>query len=576
LRADDGDEADKTADSKPASKKKVTLARVVLKQDLTEGAAGEELFGEKAPRLHEFIGRLDKIAKDSKISGVLLEVREPDLGLGKVDELRAAIGRLRKAGKKVYADVQSASSKDYLVASACDEIFMPPSGSLMITGMQAEVTFFKGLLDNLGVQADFIQIGQFKGAAEPLTRSEMSPEFRKQYEAVIDDYYRQLIKSISTDRHLDATKVKELIDTGLFTADGAKAAGLVDRVCYEDELRDQIKGSFNADEVVVDKEYGKKKVEADLSGVAGVMKLAEMMLGSETTKKSSKGQKIAVIYAVGEIMAGESSAELFGQQALGSDTIVKALRQVEQDKNVKAIVLRVDSPGGSALASDLIWREVVRSKKPVVASMGDVAASGGYYISMGAKKIYAEPGTLTGSIGVVGGKIALRGLLKKVGVTTEVISRGKNSGTMSMMDSFTPGERDAWKRLMTDTYRQFTSKAAEGRKMEVARLEDLAQGRVFTGRMAVENGLVDKLGTLDDAIAEAKTLAGVKADEKIEIEILPEPKGFLEQLLGVSMAEGDVRTIAPQIADALRTTRVLTRLFSQPAVTIMPYRIKFR
>ena len=203
--------------------------------------------------------------------------------------------------------------------------------------------------------------------------------------------------------------------------------------------------------------------------------------------------------------------------------------------------MRVDSPGGSALASDLIWREVVRSKKPFIVSMGDVAASGGYYVSMGANKIFVEPGTLTGSIGVVGGKIALHGLMDKVGITSETISRGKNSGTLSMVEPFTADERAAWKRLMQATYEQFTGKAAKGRKMDPKKLEELAGGRVFTGRQAVANGLADQIGTLDDAIAEAKNMAGIKPDEKVDIWMLPKPKGMLEQLLGGSSAEAEAR-----------------------------------
>ena len=227
------------------------------------------------------------------------------------------------------------------------------------------------------------------------------------------------------------------------------------------------------------------------------------------------------------------------------DVTIKAIREAEEDNTVKAIVLRVDSPGGSALASDLIWREVVRAKKPIVASMAGTAASGGYYISMGADKILAEPGTLTGSIGVVGGKFAIEGMLNKLGVNTDIISRGKAAGVFSATEPFTPTERDAWMRLMTDIYDQFTGKAAEGRKMELAKLQELAQGKVYTGRQAAANGLVDKVGTLGDAVIEAKQLAGLKADEKVEILSLPKPKSFLDQLLEGPSIETEAKALAP-------------------------------
>jgi protease-4 len=564
------------AEKSDAKTKKVTLASIAVINDYPEGLAPEGLFGEAKSHLRELVDRLDKAAKDDKIVGVVLRLREPDIGLAKVGELRAAVARVRKTGKKVFADVHSASTRDYLVASACDQIIMPESGSLMVTGLQAQVLFYKGLLDKLGIQADFIQIGDFKGAAEPMTRNTMSPEFRAQYESVINDYYEFIVQSIAEDRKLDPAKVKSLIDTGLFTAEQARDAHLIDRVAYEDQWRDELKKDLGADEVAITRDYGKKKRDDDLSGMAGLMKIMELLMGGEQKAANSKYNKVALIYIVGTIMTGESTTSFLGGETVGSDTIIKALREVENDAKVKAIVLRVDSPGGSALASDLIWREVVLTKKPLLVSMGDVAASGGYYVSMGAKKIFVEPGTLTGSIGVVGGKLALRGLFDKIGVNSEVISRGKTSGTLSFTDPFTTDEREAWKRMMKGTYEQFTSKAAAGRKMDVKKLEGLAQGRVFTGRMAVANGLADQLGTLDDAIAEAKNLAGFKADEKVELLILPKPKGILEQLLGGSSVEAEARAVAPELLEAMKAGATLRKLFAEPAVTVMPYSVRFK
>ncbi len=359
-----------------------------------------------------------------------------------------------------------------------------------------------------------------------------------------------MVATIAKDRHLDEAQVKAIIDEGLFTAERAKEAKLVDRVCYEDELIASLKESLNAEEVVVDRQYGKKKLDADYSGFGGFMKLMEAMMGVEQPTTANRNPRIALVYAVGPDHVGRKRIESFGgENSVGSDTLVKALRDAKKSDRVKAIVLRVDSPGGSALASDLIWREVANCDKPLVVSMGDVAASGGYYISMAADKIFAEPGTLTGSIGVVGGKMALRGLLDKVGINVQTISRGKNASSFSAIDPFSTSEREAWIRMMKDTYHQFTSKAAEGRKMDADKIEKLAQGRIFTGRMAVENGLVDKLGTLNDAVAEAKTLAGLKADDKIDLQILPKPKNFFEQLFDGPSADSEVRS--PALGDVL-------------------------
>jgi protease-4 len=575
----------KTESAKDEKKTKTvhSFARFALESDLPEGAGQGGLFGDFAPSLHKVIERIDRAGKDAKIHGIVLRLQSPAMGSGKVAELRAAIARARKAGKKVYALVDDVSNGDYLLATACDEIIMPPSGSVTISGVRAEVTFYKDLLEKLGVKADMLQVGDFKGAAEPYTRSEMSPEFRKQFEAVVDDLYNYMIDTVAAERKLDRGRVKDLLDEGLFTAAAAKEAGLIDRVAYEDEFRASLKEQSKADEIKLVDDYAKQKMDVDFSGIGGMVKLMEMMSGGSAKRSSGKGKKIAVVYAVGVIMPGESMSGLFAS-ALGGDTLVKALREAEEDAKVAAIVLRVDSPGGSALASDLVWREIVRIKKPIVASMGDTAASGGYYISMGADKIVAEPATLTGSIGVVGGKMALRGLFDKVGIKTEVISRGKNSGWESMDSPFSESERQAWLNIMKEIYKQFTAKAAEGRKMEVTALEALAGGRIYTGRQAVANKLVDQLGTLDDAVAEAKKLAGIDEKEQVERLILPEPKGLLEELLMGPSVEAkmktgfahELKTVAPRLFDVLDDASSLPRLFSEPAVTVMPFRMRIR
>jgi len=570
------DDKDSTKSSEKA--KKVNFASFTLKTEFSEGPESEGLFGSMQPRLHEVIKRLDEAAADSKLGGVILHIKSPELRPGTNAEVRAAITRIRKADKKVYAFLESAMNQDYVLATACDQIIIPPSDALIINGLQMELTFFKRLFDKLGVRADFIQVGDFKGASEPFTRAEMSPEFRKQLDSVVDDYYQQMVTSIAEARKLDADKVKQLIDQGLFTAEEAKQAGLVDRICYEDELEAQLKSEHQAEELAINRKYGKKqREELDFSGIGGFMKFMELMTGGDAPKKkSSKRPKIAVIYAVGAIMTGESSSGFLDDEMVGSDTIVKAIQKAEEDDSIKAIVLRVNSPGGSALASDLIWREIVRAKKPVIASMGDVAASGGYYISMGAKRIFAEPGTLTGSIGVVGGKIAVKGLLDKIGVNTEVVRRGQNSGTFSITEPFTDHEREAWKRLMGETYKQFTTKVAEGRKLDVARVQELAQGKIYTGRMAVDVKLVDQIGTLQDAVAAAKEMAGLKDEDKAEVEILPEPKSIFDELFGGDQLEAELRSSAPEVVGAIKSLKTMRRLFAEPAVLIMPARITVR
>lgn len=282
-------------------------------------------------------------------------------------------------------------------------------------------------------------------------------------------------------------------------------------------------------------------------------------------------------------MSGSSSqGGLFGVNVLGSDTFIKAVEKAAKDDQVKAIVVRVDSPGGSALASDLMWRALEESGKPLVVSMGDVAASGGYYISMGAERIFAEPGTLTGSIGVVGGKLAVEGLYNKIGITTSVISRGKNSGTFSPMTSFTESEKAAVTKLLHAVYKQFTEKAAEGRKMKYDQLEKLARGRVYTGEMALKIGLVDELGTLEEAIEYARKLGKIPEGEKFEKLILPRPTSPFEQLFGTadtqsrqsSQLSNMLNLLSPELAQQLKKFDLINLLSREKTLTIMPFDLR--
>lgn len=578
LRAAEKEKDDTAAAEK--SKAKISLAEIDIDESYPEGPGQPGVFGDLKPNLAKIIERIDKATADDKVAGIMLHLEDVELGRGKLAELRSAVARARKAGKKVYADLSEGSSATYMLASACDEIVMPPVGMISVAGVRMEFMHFKSLFEKIGVHADFLQMGDYKGAAEPFTREKMSPEFRKQMDLVLDDYYAQLVDTVAADRKLDAGKVKDLIDEGLFTAARAKEVGLIDQVAYGDEFRQQLAQQKHVDSVKLIEDYGKKQLDQeDFSGFAGFMKMVEMLSGAEPKATgTSSSQKIAVIYAVGEINSGDSKSGLRGE-SMGSDTIVKALRDAEKDPKVMGIVLRVDSPGGSAIASDLMWREITRikSKKPVVASMGDIAASGGYYISMGCTKIYAEPGTLTGSIGVVTGKFALKGLLDKVGVTVDAISRGKNSGWMSSDEPFSDSEKEVVMKMMKDCYRQFTEKAAQGRNMEVKQLESLAGGRLYTGKMAKTCKLVDEIGTLDDAVDEAKRLAGLKADDKTERLLLPKPKSFLEGLLSggplaTNEATAAVHELAPQLQHAMATAK----LFKEPAVLLMPFDVQVK
>ena len=502
---------------------------------------------------------------------------------GKLNELREAVGRVRDAGKKVYAHLETAFGSQLVLASACDEIVMSEASVVIIPGIHAEVAYYKEMLEKIGVEADMMHIGAYKGAAEPLTRTNMSEPVRKNLTALIDDLYDQMVTTIATDRQMKVDEVRGLVDEGMLTVTRAAEAGLIDRVAYPDEFRMQLKDEYEADELVYVLNYAKKKLDTDFSGPMGMIKLFQTMMGISSRGTGGKGPRIAVVYAVGPIMLGKSETDPFGGQTMGSETIVKALNEAADNEKVKAIVLRVNSPGGSAFASDLIWRATQAIDKPIVASMGDVAASGGYYISMGADRIVAEPGTITGSIGVVSGKLALGGLYDKIGITTDVISRGKNSSMLSSTEKFTESERKVLANLMHDIYQQFTTKAARGRNIDLERLEELAGGQVYTGRDAKQNGLVDELGTLKDAIRAAKQLAGLDPDAKVGLEILPEAKNPLEMIFENDFDSereakvlGSLGHFTPELIKPLRRAHQLRQVLQEPAALVMPYWLEIK
>jgi protease-4 len=564
-----------------------TIAHIKLSGNPGESAPSEDpLLGPLHNTFRGLLERIKKAQNDKEIKALLLQIDGLGVGWGKLEELTRAIHDFRKSGKKVIAYVEAGSAKDYLAALACDEVCMPPSGTLMLVGIRAEIGFYKTLLEkHLSIKADIIRMGDAKTAAEPYTRTDLSPASRKQYELVIGDFYdREIVGRIVAARKnqkFTAEKVKKLIDHGPHTAQEAFKLGLIDRLAYANEVEKEIKKALKVDQLKITRNYGKKKADLKIEGIWDIIKLFKPRTSASTSKT-----KVAVVYVNGPITTGKSSANpLFGDM-VGSTTIVEAINKANDDKTVKAIVLRVDSPGGSALASDLIWHAIKQCDKPVVASMSDVAGSGGYYVCMSCQKIYAEPGTLTGSIGVLGGKIALGGLYEKIGINTDVISRGANSGILSSTDPFTKSERERIRALMREIYDQFLDKALAGRKQAGVKMtrEDLvkvAGGRIWTGRQAKEIGLIDELGTLADAVAGAKKLAGIT--EEAELLELPAKKGFLESLLEEAdlttpnlRAEQKLLQLLPEVRAKVSGAAILLHLRKEPAWVIMPHLIDIR
>jgi protease-4 len=510
--------------------------------------------GGHGTELRQLIDRLRALAKEDTLAGIVLRIEPLEISLPDAIELRAAMHEFRGTGKQLNCHTESATNATYLVLAACSRIALAPLGEIAISGPAAMPVHVKPLLDKLGVQADFLHVGAYKGAAEPLTRDAPSKEMEETLNAILDRRYQTMVDVIAAERKLDPKAVQQLIDTALFPAEDAKAARLVDEVAAFEEFRDEAKTPWAKLEL-------EPQHEDQLSSW---LKLARF-LGAMPPERPT-GPHIALVYAVGNIVDGGGDGVLGARQEIASHTLVSALRAIAADDTVKAVVLRVDSGGGSAQASELIWREVVAldKKKPVIVSMSDVAASGGYYISSGAHKIYALEDTLTGSIGVVGGKLALAGAAQKVGINTFPMGRGKHATMMASIAPWNTEETRIIQSTMDSVYKEFVGRVASGRHMTPEQVGKIAEGRVWTGSHAKEIGLVDEIGGLDAAIAEASKLAKVEPGTDLEI-YPPSPTlrdvlvsfGAVQAPLGLKMWSAELRGLDPALA---RTAEQLLEL----------------
>jgi protease-4 len=488
----------------------------------------------RPPSLRALIEALDRGAKDAKVKAVVLRVSVlPDAGWAKVQELRDAIARFRESGKPAYAHLEFCGNKEYYLATACTKIYAVPTAILNVSGLSAEVTFFKGTLDKLGIQAQFEGVGKYKNAPNQFTERQFTEPHREQTEALLDSLFTEYLKAIGKSRNRPETEVRGLLDAGPYDGARAKEAGLVDELLYHDELSERMSGA----ERVTPARYVRASRGFSLDGKP----------------------KVALVYAVGDIISGESQSGL-GGEFMGSDTVARAIREARKDGAIRALVLRVDSPGGSGTASDVMWREVAltRKVKPVIVSMGDVAASGGYYVSMAGDAIVAQPGTITGSIGVFGGKLSLQGLYDKLGLSKEILTRGRHAAIFSSYRPWTDEERASFRQLMTTFYEEFVTKAAEGRGKSYDEIHAVAQGRVWTGTQALEAGLVDRLGGMDTAIDLAKERAKIAKDQEVALVILPERKGFFQTVLERQEEGVESRYLPGDVRASLGLARLLS------------------
>ncbi|MEP0845719.1 MAG: signal peptide peptidase SppA [Phycisphaerae bacterium] len=496
------------------------------------------LGGEKPMTTLGLIRKLEKAADDADVAGIAMIIEQPSLNLAQVEEITRALKAFRAKGKLVHAYIDYATNLSYALAAAADHITIAENSQLDIVGLSAELSFYKNMLDKIGVQADMLRCGAYKAAAEPFIRSEPSPEFAENINWLLDGLYARWLGLIAEGRKLDVKAVEKAVDEGPLSAEEALKAKLVDVVGSYDDYKTRLHKEFGADVEFV-KRYDEKKLEMEIdpsNPFSFFMEMNRVMEELFGGAKETDKPGIGVVYVDGGIMVGPSQNDPFSGSTAGSTSVRAALEQARQDENVKAVVLRVSSPGGSAIASDIIWKAATQlaKEKPLVVSMGGVAGSGGYYVSIPGETIFADESTITASIGVVGGKLIWNELWEnKIGITTTEFHRGKHAGLMSFNRPWTEEERAWVTKWMNEVYTQFKARIQTSRGDRIkGDLESMAGGRVFTGKQALERGLVDKIGGLADALAYAADKAGL---DKPQVFVFPREKGLAEvfaQLMG--------------------------------------------
>jgi protease-4 len=524
-------------------------------QERTPDDLVSRLAGDDSQSLADLLFLLRGARDDTRVDGMVVRIRGLRIGWAKAQEIRSALAEFRASGKRLVAYLECEfgnSTLEYFIASAAAELFVPPAGQLLIGGLLAEYMFLGGVWEQLDIEMQVVKIGEYKTAGDMYERKSMSAAHREMADSLLDSLYAQFVSAVADARDLDEPTVRALVDRGPMRVDDLEAVGLVDGVRFLDEIK------------------------RDMVGAEGKFVGADQFEGRRRPPVVSGG-RVAVVYGVGMITTGESAGGLLrDESSMGADTLRKVFEEISDDDTVDAIVFRIDSPGGSALASDLIWRatQQARSVKPVIVSMSDVAGSGGYYVAAGASEIFAAPGTLTGSIGVVLAKPNIRGLLGRLGVETATLQRGEAADMASLTQSFDAAELASVRASMAEVYTLFLDRVASGRSMEADQVDAVGRGRVWTGEQARDNGLIDELGGLLDSIDAAKRAIGLNVAEKVEVVFYPRSRGLFERLADALTTR--VATRAPVWLGRLRGALAAFEWPDGSILTLMPQQIEIR
>ena len=503
--------------------------------------------GQRGSTLLEVLDQIRLARRDPSVEALALRVARLDTGWAELEELRQAVLRFRETGRRAFVYLESPGHAEYFLATAFEQIVAPPMTTLELVGLRTEISFYKGTLDLLGVSACFEAEGEYKSFAEPLLREQMSEAFAQSLDFVLRDLHHRFVAAVASGRGLEEARVQELLDGGPWSGRESKGVGLVDRTLYPDRWPGAIKRVLEDRQPEPDDEEDEpgdssrsRRSPFPARGAIRFRKIASYLRPWRWLRRLERWAvpqpRVAVLLAGGTIGSSDEAEGPAGRIAWRA--LTRCIRELAEDDRIRAVVLRVDSPGGSAPASDLLWRELRRlaKRKPLVVSMGSMAASGGYYLAMAGEAIVASPLTITGSIGVVAGKLDLGGLLAKVGIRREVLSYGNNTGLYSPSVGLTDDERRRLKEELRVFYEEFVKKAALGRGVEFDELEQHARGRIWTGAQAVERGLADQTGTLDDAVQEAAGRARLGRSWETRLYTPPRP-GMLarmQQLVPIS------------------------------------------
>jgi protease-4 len=522
-----------------------TILELDLDEEIIEYRPDETIatvLFDDSSRLIHLLEAIEKAGDDKRVSALVAKVGNQGLGLAVIQELRDAIITFRQKGKKAiaYADTLGEfgqANGAYYLASAFDEILIQPSGSIGLTGLIAQTPFIKGTLDMVGVKPRMDARAEYKNAMNTFTEDHYTKPHQEAMESLLDSWFEQMVRDIASNRGLKEVQVIDLFDRGLFTAQEAMEARLIDGLYYSDEVL-----------ALVEKQIG-----------AEAKRLAWQQYLERAGSSYTEGKTIALIYGVGAVKRGKSGfSPVSGNYAMGSETLARAFRQAVDDEKVSAIIFRIDSPGGSYVASDTIWRETVRAKEkgiPVIVSMGNMAGSGGYFVSMAADKIVAQPATVTGSIGVFAGKMLTSQLWEKLGITWDEVYTSKNATFWTGTHDYTPEQWALFQSWMDHIYEDFTSKVAQGRKMPTEKVLEIAKGRIWSGEDALRLGLVDQLGGYRESIALAKKSAKIDEDEKIQLKEFPRKKSMLILLKESMLSVNQQQTSLIQFSDAVKMAR---------------------